>query len=279
MADKTLDEPLDDAAGTASDEGLKLKKRARRRLIGAIALALAAIVILPAVMDREPAPAGPEIQVRIPSQDTNASSVQAPAVASNDVQPAPSGATAAGDVSAGERRADSSGGVTPGTDSVPPPKPGTETKSPESAAFVSGEAKGASDAKLATEAPKQAAKPSSPGMSPASGKVEDSDRARAESALAGQTPPPRKTTSTAGSDKWIVQLGAYQNSGNVAVLMAKLKEMRVPAYTEKFNSPQGPRTRVRAGPFATKEEAIRAQAKARIIGVGGTVAPASADAR
>ncbi len=74
----------------------------------------------------------------------------------------------------------------------------------------------------------------------------------------------------------MVQLGAYQSSGNVAVLLAKLKEIRMPAYTEKFDSPQGPRTRVRAGPFASKEAALAAQKRIKIINVEGPVAPMSA---
>ncbi len=48
---------------------MALKKRARRRLVGAAALALLAAIVLPIVMDHEPRPANQDIQVRIPSQD------------------------------------------------------------------------------------------------------------------------------------------------------------------------------------------------------------------
>ncbi|MCC7310848.1 MAG: SPOR domain-containing protein [Sulfuritalea sp.] len=54
---------------TSPDE-LQLKKRARRRLVGAAALALFAVIVLPMVMDREPRPLNQDIQVRIPSQDS-----------------------------------------------------------------------------------------------------------------------------------------------------------------------------------------------------------------
>lgn len=73
--------------------------------------------------------------------------------------------------------------------------------------------------------------------------------------------------------KWVVQLGAYKESGNVKILMAKLKGLGIPAYTEKFDSPQGPRTRVRAGPFVSQEAAEKARARVKIIGVDGPVAP------
>jgi DedD protein len=58
---------------TSPDADLQLKKRARRRLVGAAALALFAVIVLPMVMDREPRPMTQDIQVRIPSQDSTAS--------------------------------------------------------------------------------------------------------------------------------------------------------------------------------------------------------------
>lgn len=51
------------------DAQTDLKKRARRRLVGAAALALLAIIVLPMVMDPAPKPLGEDIQVRIPSQE------------------------------------------------------------------------------------------------------------------------------------------------------------------------------------------------------------------
>lgn len=53
-----------------SDEEMALRRRARRRLVGAVALALTAIVLLPMLFDPEPKPLGPDIDVQIPSQDT-----------------------------------------------------------------------------------------------------------------------------------------------------------------------------------------------------------------
>lgn len=51
------------------DAQLELKKRARRRLVGAVALALLAVIVLPMVMDDEPRTGSQDIQVRIPSRD------------------------------------------------------------------------------------------------------------------------------------------------------------------------------------------------------------------
>jgi DedD protein len=49
------------------DDELKLKQRARRRLIGAIALLAALVLVLPWVLDKEPKRASNEIAVHIPS--------------------------------------------------------------------------------------------------------------------------------------------------------------------------------------------------------------------
>ena len=52
-----------------AEEDLNLRRKARRRLIGAIALTLAVVVILPMVLDSEPRPAGQDIDLRIPAPD------------------------------------------------------------------------------------------------------------------------------------------------------------------------------------------------------------------
>ena len=46
-----------------------LKRRGRRRLVGAVALVLAAVIVLPMVFDPEPRPVAPPVSVRIPGED------------------------------------------------------------------------------------------------------------------------------------------------------------------------------------------------------------------
>ena len=53
-----------------SDEELQLKKRARRRLVGAIVLVTAVAVVLPMVLDSEPRPVSQNINIQIPSPDS-----------------------------------------------------------------------------------------------------------------------------------------------------------------------------------------------------------------
>ncbi len=52
-----------------TEDELNIKRKARRRLVGAIALALAVVVILPMVLDSEPKMTGQDIDLRIPAVD------------------------------------------------------------------------------------------------------------------------------------------------------------------------------------------------------------------
>jgi len=45
-----------------------LKRRGRRRLVGAVALVLAAVIVLPMVFDPEPKPTASSVSVRIPGE-------------------------------------------------------------------------------------------------------------------------------------------------------------------------------------------------------------------
>jgi DedD protein len=58
-------------ARPVSDEELQLKRRARRRLIGAIALVAAIVVVLPMVLDTTPKPLDGEVSIKIPSPDSS----------------------------------------------------------------------------------------------------------------------------------------------------------------------------------------------------------------
>ncbi len=56
-------------ARTISDEQLQLKKRARRRLIGAITLVTLMVLLLPMLLDGEPKPVSQDIKIQIPAQN------------------------------------------------------------------------------------------------------------------------------------------------------------------------------------------------------------------
>lgn len=227
----------------SSGRDAQLMKRARRRLVGAIALVLLAIIVLPLVMDREPAPQTPEISVRIPNPDSGGLAAKPAPVVSAKPQPEPPAQAPVATTDS------SSNDATKATASLP---------------AASGDVAVATSAMPKDSKDKVAA-------------VKKDEKITANEPGSGTTKPVeiKDLAATANSGKWEVQLGAYQSAGNVSLLMSKLKELKVPAYTEKFETPQGTRTRVRAGPFATKEAALAAQKRVRIIGVEGPVAPST----
>ncbi len=75
------------------DPMLPEKKRARRRLIGATALVLAAVIGLPMIFDSEPKPLTDDIAIQIPSRDKAGAPVSAERVpAADDVAETPKAA-------------------------------------------------------------------------------------------------------------------------------------------------------------------------------------------
>src|SRR5690349_11398915 len=93
-------------ADPAVDE---LKRRARRRLVGAVVLALAAAVLLPMLLESDPKPLGNDVSIQIPPIDQGKFVPPPPPDKSGEVkpQPAPQAAApqASGDAGASAQRA------------------------------------------------------------------------------------------------------------------------------------------------------------------------------
>ena len=58
---------------------------------------------------------------------------------------------------------------------------------------------------------------------------------------------------------------------NVKQLQTKIGELGIKVFTETLNSPEGQKTRVRAGPFPSRDAADKALDKMKRIGVNGVV--------
>ena len=70
-----------------------LKKRGRRRLVGAVALVLLAVVVLPMVFDPAPKSTLPPVSVRIPSENETPFAPKLAAKPAPKSEPAPAGQT------------------------------------------------------------------------------------------------------------------------------------------------------------------------------------------
>lgn len=169
-----------------------LKRRGRRRLVGALALVLAAVIVLPMVFDPEPKRADVAVNVRIPGE--------------NESKFAPKVEPKAPEQKIEEKK----------------PEPKAEEKAPEPP--------------KAAEAPKP------------------------------QPPPKKAEAKKVAAGDFVVPVGAFANPDSV---VARLAAAKVPYYTEAL---KGNLTRVRAGPFATREAAERAAKQLKGMGLGpGTV--------
>jgi DedD protein len=196
-----------------SEEALQLKRRARRRLVGAIALVTFVVIILPLILDKEPGPAGPPLDVQIPKQE--------------------------------------SGGFTSRAAPSAPQKPAAPA--PEEK----------------TEAAAVKAEPLPAKAEPLPAKAEPLP-ARAEPPVAhkaAKAPAPPADKAAPGDQTWVVTLDAFSNATNVKQLRTKLSAAGVKSYTEPVKTGKGELTRVRAGPFASREAAEKARAKLDAMGL------------
>lgn len=270
--DQTSSEASGDLTSVSDSEAvaLQLKKQARRRLIGAIALAVFGVITLPMVMDNHPRPVAPEIQVQIPSQDGPGFAAKPnPSVASKLPPATPSGTSKSEPATGNNGVAKETGSAEPDVKS--PPEKDPESKKVTAAPPIATIQKPANADSPGTE------KAPTPKPKPPAAKSAEAPKKTAEPVIIEPPPAdePRALAALTGTESlsapWVVQLGAYKEPGNVKVLMAKVKEMKIPVTSEKYESAQGPRVRVKAGPFATRAEAEKAQSRIRTIGVNGVL--------
>jgi DedD protein len=224
-----------------NDVQIDLKKRARRRLVGAIALALLAAILLPMIMDSEPKPASNELQIRIPSQEGSNYASRlitgaAPAPAS-PVLPAQSSPAVA-------HAADQSG--------VPVVPPASAPQTLQS--------RPAAEKPVAMSPAGATAKPEVLAPKPATTKpLNEAQRAR--EILDG------KPAVRDGAAKFYVQLGVFRDDANAREVLSRAGAAGVKASGQKSED----KTRVRAGPFADRAAADAAVAKLKSAGLNGIV--------
>jgi DedD protein len=224
-------------AGVADrDEAQDFKRRARRRLIGAIALVLFLVIVPPWIMEREPKPSLSGLSVEIPSQDAKRPPLRvSPPVAKPEEKPA----APPEKLVKSEDRAGDAG--TPEPRRTPPEPAEPEPAKPHLEAPVRTEKPAEKPVKPPEAGAATTAKPA------ARDSVRKSDAERAEALLAG-----------APSATYVVPVGTYASAEGVKQVQARLSGIGIKSYTEAAGNG---RTRVRAGPFTSREAADRARDK------------------
>ena len=281
---------------SGGDPMLPEKKRARRRLVGAIALALAAAVGLPMLLDSEPRPLVGDIAIDIPAKDKAPAlpvpSSPVPAADSVDGDeeiidpPAPPAATQGTTPAAtppvrtaeapkfdpkelvyAERKPESK----PEHKPEPKPEPKPETKKPEPKPEHKPEPKKPEP----KPEPKLAEKPA-PKKAEEKPRAKDDDAARALALLEGkpaakaEKPAADKPTAKPDSaQRFVVQVAALASQEKVTELQARLRAAGVSAHTRK----SGELIRVQVGPFGSREEAEKARARLSAQGFSGFLVP------
>jgi len=252
-----------DADAMLLDPTLPEKQRARRRLVGAIALVIGAVVILPMVLDSHPRPVTDDIAIDIPNRPATVPSHANDDTARKrdvtaDVAPdSASGAAAAAASSSAARsaaRAEETGGSDKSTPSDKSDKAAQPAVKSAGAAPQSARSQGSS------KAAGSAAKTSS-------GK-EATTAADAANATTNE-PNTRSAAATAAPGaRFAVQLGVFADDANAKRWESKLKAAGVPAYIEHRKQADGStRSMLRAGPFADRAAASSAIAKVREAGL------------
>jgi len=212
-------------ASTPTPEALEVRRKGRRRLIGAFAIVVAMVVFLPMILDPAPREQKQDLSLAIPGKDTVAPlppPLEKPK-AREEARPAPA--------------------------SEPP------TAAPE----VPKAAAPAEPAKAAT----------TPAPVPAPARVEAAPKAQAavaDTVTANAVDAPRL-------EGFAVQIGAFKDEARLKQARDKLNAAKVKHYTERLATSSGDLTRLRAGPYPTREAADKALAQLKRSGLDGKVVP------
>jgi DedD protein len=196
------------------EQEIQFRKRARRRLVGAIALVLLMVTVLPMVLDDRSANLPQqEIEISIPSQDDE----------------------------------DFTSSITP----YVPESDEREVASPEAA-----ESDESVSVVAASDLPKSdAVTASSPEAKPANSPTAEA----------------RPAVSAAKVLTYSVQIGVFSDAANVRQLEEKLKAQGLKPGTEKLQTAQGEKIRLRVGPFDSRVLAEEALAKIKAGGLSGMI--------
>ncbi|MEH3085683.1 MAG: SPOR domain-containing protein [Xylophilus ampelinus] len=285
-----------------------LRRRARHRLIGATVLVALGVVGFPMLFDTQPRPVKGDIPITMADRprDAAAPAPAAPAAPAASAEPAaprpaataeggnpPPPATAAlppaarpqNPPSAALRSAD---GLSEGEEIVPGRPTATavaEAARKEEAARKAEVARREKEREetarkeAAARREKEAeARKEAQAQKERDGAGPRDDAARARALLEGKAPAaasgaPASAASDGGSTRFVIQVGAFAEASKALEARDKLSSNGVKAFTQAVDTDAGKRTRVRAGPFASRAEADQAAARIKGLGLPASVIP------
>ena len=103
-------------------------------------------------------------------------------------------------------------------------------------------------------------------------KAKRDDAARARALLEGRSSnADRKPDEPAANSRYVIQVGAYADDAATRQARQKAEAAGVKTYTQVVETSAGKRTRVRVGPFNSREEAEKASAALKKAGLGAAI--------
>ncbi|MBL0092206.1 MAG: SPOR domain-containing protein [Piscinibacter sp.] len=220
------------------------RTRARRRLMGAAVLVMAGVIGFPLVFETQPRPIPVDIPIEIPRKDG------APALPMPPARPAATKASAPLAVPREEA---------PPQVAVDVPR---VAAAPASAAVTK-------PATPVVEPPKKAVAETRP---PAAIPAPAPESARAKALLEGkESAKPAATAAKPDAGRFVVQVGAFADATAAREMRGKVERLGLKSYMQVVETSSGNRTRVRAGPFDSRDEAEKALAKAKAAGLNAVV--------
>ena len=254
------------ASGGAQETIDDMRRRARHRLIGAAALVAAAIVGFPLLFDSQPRPVAVDAPITIPDKD-KAPPLQVPdmAVASQG-----SAVPAAASLGASEEIIASSA-----SEPERPASPAAQASSRPAA--DPSRARSDADAQAKREADAQRDAEAKARRDAEQQRAQQAEAARVRALLEGRPPPAAEpkaapnANAASGKGRFVVQIGAFADAGKVRQVRQQAEKAGLVTYTQSVDTKDGKRTRVRAGPYASRAEADKAAAALKKAGLPGSI--------
>lgn len=229
------------SADSPNDQELALKKRARRRLVGAIALVLLMIIVLPIVL-QDRAALAPQEAIKITMPEDSVTPLPPPAE------------TPIAPVAPPVAQAD----VTEPANTEPP----TVTEE-----AVATEPISMPEVKKAEVKRPEVKKPEAKPLA-----LKPAEVAKpAETAKPAEEKPQENKPSLKNAESFTIQVGVFSEMANVKQLQARLKQAGLDSRTENISTPSGEKIRLKAGRFASRQEAAYALTKLQAVNLTGMV--------
>jgi len=235
------------------------RTQARRRLIGAVVLLAIGIIGFPILFETKPRPLPMDTPMEAVRREAAAGGVVV-----KESAPARTQAVAMPPADAGNEGAASSARgaavVVPVPVTVPAPAAATAVPPVAAKPVITEAAEARAPAVPATAA--VAAAPKAPAVKPAASAVPAGIPAK---------PAAESASGDAAPQRFVVQAGAYKEAGKLREARSKIEGLGYKTYTQVVENDNGSRTRVRVGPFPTREEAEAVVAKIKRNGLPAAI--------